>query len=195
MFCLKCDRLITEVTFRLNDGICMLCKKGVKCIRCGNLTLSYVLIDGGVFCSSCKMYVVPKILAPPFLALAGEKFSGFFCRWVDTSLSASLPNAVKGICFNLTNVYDNEYAVEMIGASRFDSNDPDWGCDEAWEAMPRQIDIPSGQFGKGWEECLEGISKLILEYLASGAKSQVLKSVQGIGVRFVDGDLHVLWQK
>lgn len=178
----------------MNDGICMLCKKGATCIRCGNLTLSYVFIDDGVYCSSCRMHVVLKSPATPFVALAGEEFDEFFCRWVDASLSVSLPNSVKGICFNLTNVYDNEYAVEMIGASRFDSNDPDWGCDEAWEASPRQIDVPSGQFGTGWEECLEGMSKLILEYLASGAKSEILKSVQGIGVGFVDGDLRVLWQ-
>ena len=122
-------------------------------------------------------------------------FSTTFSDWLDRALPATQPPTVKAFSFNLTNVYGKEYAVEVVGASRFDESNPDWACDEVWSPTPRQIDIPSGALGTEWEDVLPAASKLVLEYLASGARKDVLKSSEAVGIGFVDGDLHILWRK
>lgn len=122
-------------------------------------------------------------------------FAEIFSDWLDRALPASLPSGVRAFSFNLTNVYEKEYAIEVIGASSFDAANPDWACDETWQPVPRQIEIPSGALGMEWEDVQDSASKLVLEYLATGAKRNVLQSSEAVGIGFVDGDLHLLWRK
>ncbi len=123
------------------------------------------------------------------------KFHSTFSKWLDQAIPAALPKEVRAFSFNLINVYGKEYAIEVIGAERFDANDPDWRCDEIWEPSPRMIDIPSGALGVDWEDVLEAASKLVLGYLEVGAKKDTLKSSHAIGIGFVDGDPYLLWNK
>jgi hypothetical protein len=122
-------------------------------------------------------------------------FAGTFFKWLDVALPSSLPRGVQAFSFNLTNVYGNEYEIEVIGASRFDESSPDWACDEVWEPMPRQIEVPSGALGTKWEDVLQSASKLVLDYLASGAKKDILEAGRAVAIGFVDGQLHILWRK
>ncbi|MDX6766531.1 MAG: hypothetical protein SFU85_07050 [Candidatus Methylacidiphilales bacterium] len=118
-------------------------------------------------------------------------FDDTFAQWLDTSLSLSPPDQVNGFSFNLTNIQGDRFAIELIGASRFDEQDPDWACDELWQATPRQIEIPAGALGTNWTDVLEGSKQLIARYLNSGKQNNILKAAEGIAVGFVDGDLIV----
>ena len=120
-------------------------------------------------------------------------FDTTFTKWLDQSIPANLPSDVRGFAFNLTEVVSGEFEVELIGAERFDADDEDWACEEIWEPTQRSIEIPSGAVGDGWEEVLERMAGMVMDYLSSGSRSATLKSADGVGIGFVDGNLKILW--
>lgn len=56
------------------------------------------------------------------------RFQTTLFEWLDRSLPETVPTNVKAFSFNLTNVYDQEYEIEIIGAEMFDEEDEDWAC-------------------------------------------------------------------
>lgn len=119
-------------------------------------------------------------------------FEQKFREWANRSLAEEIPSKVKAFSFNL---YETgaEFAVELIGAGSFDADDSDWACDEVFEPIQRQLPIPVAFSGREWEQCLQSMRKLVSVYLDSnepGAK--VLRKAQGVGIGFVDGDMHLL---
>ncbi len=120
-------------------------------------------------------------------------FESAFTNWLDRSVPADLPSAVRGFSFNLTEVVSGEFEIELIGAERFDADDEDWACEEIWEPTQRSIEISGGAVGDGWEEVLERMAGMVMDYLSSGARSEILKSADGVGIGFVDGNLKILW--
>lgn len=120
-------------------------------------------------------------------------FDSTFTKWLDESVPSDIPAGVRGFSFNLTEVMPGEFEVELIGAERFDRDDEDWACEEIWEPAGRSIEIPSGEAGNGWEDVLERMAGMAMDYLSKGARSGTLKSADGIGIGFVDGNLKILW--
>ena len=60
----------------------------------------------------------------------------------------------------------------------------------------RRLAIPSSFSGLHWEECLVRVHSLLDTTLAGDTQEgSVLKSRVGVGLGFVDGDLHVLWKR
>ena len=113
-------------------------------------------------------------------------------KWIDASVSGDVPKDIKGFCFNLIE-NGGSYSVELIGSGEFSESDPDWPCDEVFEAKQRALAIPAEIAGNSWEQCLESMTALIKKYLSSGSPGAVkLKSVHGVGIGFVDGDLCIL---
>lgn len=45
----------------------------------------------------------------------------------------------------------------------------------------------------GWENILEDIKAGLNKYLADGSRADILKSRQGVGLGFVDGDVEILY--
>jgi hypothetical protein len=126
------------------------------------------------------------------------RFEDAFDIWLNAALDGAIPSAVSAFCFNLWQPSDAPgvtYAVELIGAGRFDEADPDWPCDEVWEAEPRWLVIPTEYSGVSWQECLGKVKTLVKARLAADTPaSRKLTSVQAVAIGFVDGDLEVLWK-
>lgn len=120
-----------------------------------------------------------------------------FNSWLDRAIQSGVPASVKAFSFNLFEpafVEGVKFGVEVIGASQFDECNSDWACDEIWEPNERRLNIPLSFSGETWDECLSKVQYLIQNFLAAdSATARALKSREGIGVGFVDGDLNVLW--
>lgn len=123
----------------------------------------------------------------------------FFDDWLEKSLGTEIPDEVKAFSFNLDeSAFEEgyEFGVELIGAERFDLEDEDWACDEIWEPTQRKIFIPISYSSENWESCLTKMRDLVVKYLSSNkSAAQKLKSREGIGIGFVDGNLEVIWSK
>jgi hypothetical protein len=58
----------------------------------------------------------------------------------------------------------------------------------------RRLSIPVSFSGENWEQCLQAILSLIKATLEEkSVAADILKSRLGVGVGFVDGDLHIAW--
>lgn len=125
-------------------------------------------------------------------------FEEVFEKWLEESLNADIPESVEAFAFNLDEsapLDGYEFGVELIGAERFDPDDEDWACGEIWQPPRRKIYIPISYSGQTWEECLIRMKRLAAEILNSDSPAaNKLKSRQGVGIGFVDGNLELLWQ-
>lgn len=122
-----------------------------------------------------------------------DKFKAEFRAWLEESLNAGVPASVTAFAFNLfeKSSDDARYAVEFIGASEFDPHDPDWACAEVWEpSNGRNFAISSSFCDGDWEACLDKMKGLVGSLLNESSQlSKKLRSVKGVGIGFVDGEL------
>ncbi|MEL6645728.1 MAG: hypothetical protein AAFQ79_17490 [Pseudomonadota bacterium] len=127
-----------------------------------------------------------------------KSFEEAFGRWLDSALSVPIPAEVVSFSFNLVelptfNAADPRFGVELIGATSFSKEDSDWACDDAFKAAPAVLEIPVSFSGDAWDECLRRMHTLITRYLTCGsAGADKLNSAVGVGIGFVDGDLHLV---
>ncbi|MFN2393998.1 MAG: hypothetical protein ABR566_18815, partial [Pyrinomonadaceae bacterium] len=83
-----------------------------------------------------------------------------------------------------------------IDANAFDLENEDWACEEIWEPQSRQLSIPLNYSGDSWQECLETMKNLTIRFLNSDSNAaKKLKSKEGVGIGFVDGNLEIIWRK
>lgn len=115
-----------------------------------------------------------------------------FAAWTDAAL-ATPPEEAAAFCFNLYE-YDDAYRAEIVATSRFDRDDPEWAVDPIF-FMPASHLFPLERLpgDDDWQRALAQAKELIERYLRSGNRSEVLRTAQGVGCGFVDGDVHVLW--
>ena len=84
--------------------------------------------------------------------------------------------------------------MELISTRRFALDDPDWPCDEVTDFNTREMPFCwNGPLE--WEQALEDIAIVLKKYLQTGKYAQLLKSQDGVGVGFVEGDLEILFHK
>jgi hypothetical protein len=125
-------------------------------------------------------------------------FEKDFESWINESLAQEMPTSVKAFSFNLYEpafIDDVKFGIELIGAEVFDENDHDWACEEVWVPNTRGINIPISYSGDTWEVCLERLKALVMKHLNTDTPPiEVLKSKQGAGIGFVDGDLETIWK-
>lgn len=113
-------------------------------------------------------------------------------KWIDSSLEGDVTNEVQGFCFNLIE-NGGLFFVELIGSSKFNKDDEDWACEEFFVAKQRAIEIPEDISGGHWEKCLESMTAILQNYLASNSLGAIkLNKVKGIGIGFIDGSLSLL---
>ena len=124
-------------------------------------------------------------------------FPDAFNAWLDRAVVDGVPQSVEAFSFNLfepARARDAKFGVELIGAGEFSSTNVDWACEEVWEPTDRRLNIPLSFSGETWEECLLAIQSLVQTALAADTTTaRILKSRQGVGIGFVDGDLSVVW--
>ena len=123
-----------------------------------------------------------------------EQFEG----WLEQAFASEVSSDVKAFSFNLFEpafVDGVKFGVEVVGSSEFDPGNADWACEEIWSPKQRQLNIPVAFSGETWEQCLEAIKSVGVTTLGKHSREAAcLKSRLGVGVGFVDGDMHVVWQ-
>jgi len=81
------------------------------------------------------------------------------------------------------------YAPYLIGADRYDANDPDWACAESFTPSERYFAISAATFTH-WEQVHQAVVDATRAFLQSpdGARSY-LAAAEAVTVGFDDGDL------
>ena len=116
-------------------------------------------------------------------------------NWIDSILMDTVPKEVAAFCFNLYEESDENYwAMELVGAARFDLEDEDWACDEITDFGTREH-LFRWESECEWDEALSQMVEILQQYLQSGKHADILKSKDGVGVGFVDGNIEILYQK
>ena len=114
--------------------------------------------------------------------------------WIVGALTGHDLAQVQGFAFNLMEPGNGGFGIELIGAPAFSEDDPDWPCDEIFEASPRSIPIPDDTHGGDWQSCLASTKSALKSIIDSGSEAAgLLRQAKGIGVGFVDGDLETLY--
>ncbi len=116
-------------------------------------------------------------------------------KWIDNVDLENIPKEVKGICFNLyEDKVGSAWSMEIVGTERFDVDDEDWACDEVttFDTRDNPYEFERESF---WEDILNGFVSALKEYLEKGKYADTLKSVEGVGVGFVEGDIEILFLK
>lgn len=112
--------------------------------------------------------------------------------WIDRVLNeAAVPAAVVAFCFNLYEESDGGWAMELVGTESFDLEDEDWACDEVTDFGSRE-NLYHWETECEWEEALEYMVNALRQYLSCGKYADLLKSKEGVGVGFVDGNIEIL---
>lgn len=141
----------------------------------------------------------PRSPHPHISNMQALPFEDQFRNWLRESLSDGAPEDVVGFAFNLYEPGDDpnsKFAVELVGTDEFQHHDSDWPCAEIWEPKTRGLHIPLDYSSDDWEECLTQLREVVKEVLAGDSvAAQTLRSVEGVGLGFVDGDLEILWQR
>ncbi len=119
-------------------------------------------------------------------------------KWLDDVLedisNTGIPDEVIAFGFNLYDDGDDNWSMELIGASEFDTDDEDWLCNEVTDFDTR--DAPFQWCKKAeWEEILNEVICLLNRYLESGKYADILKAKSGVGVGFVDGNVKILYNR
>jgi hypothetical protein len=126
-------------------------------------------------------------------------FPDEFRPWLARALDDGVPAGVIGFVFNLYETPDANapFGIELVGTDVFDPADPDWACAEIWEPSGRRsIAIPRSFSGADWETGLAAARSLIVSILAEPTPiSDLLRSVDGVALVFVDGELEIIWSR
>lgn len=110
--------------------------------------------------------------------------------WMDDVLARTFPAMVVAIAFNLYEGIGNHWSIEFVGTDSFDPEDADWVCDEVFTTR----DTPfTWKKECSWDKIVSDVSGIVIKYLETGKYAEKLKSYQGVGVGFVDGDLLIVY--
>ena len=127
-----------------------------------------------------------------FDKLKPNKNNKDFFEWLDLILKNELNSEIKAINFNLYEDTDNKWSIELVGTFSFDRDNDDWACDEVFATRDNPFMIERESDWKSMETFFIG---LLNEYLSFGKYAGSLKKYQAIGRGFVDGDLHILYER
>lgn len=83
-------------------------------------------------------------------------------KWIDSALKQDVPDAVTAFCFNLYDDGTGKWSMELIGASRFDLEAPDWPCDEVTNFMTRETPFRWRDSAK-WDSVLQNMMGRVAE--------------------------------
>ena len=120
-----------------------------------------------------------------------------FFLWFDDALSQEISQRVVAFHFNL---YEGHHSVhvQLIGTNSFTpgvipARDYKPG-EEEFTTGENIFEIPFSIAGSDWQAWLTASRGFVDSYITSGNESSKLRGSSGVGIGFVDGDMHVLWQ-
>ncbi len=111
--------------------------------------------------------------------------------WLDQVLSRDIPSHTFGFHFNLYEDLESVH-VQLVGTGSFVVEPTYWPGEETFTTGEDVFVVPFSVAGATWQEWLKSIQTLLSEYLERGEQATVLRRFQGVGLGFVDGDMHVL---
>jgi len=115
--------------------------------------------------------------------------------WIDNALDGKvIPDSIVAFCFNLYEEDDDSWAMELVGTERFDPEDEDWACDEVTDFGTREH-LYNWEMECEWDEALDHMVNELKLYLTSGKYAELLKSKNGVGVGFVDGNIEIIFSR
>lgn len=115
-----------------------------------------------------------------------------FEKWLNRILEENMPIEGAAIHFNLYEEADKNWSIQLICASYFDEEDPDWCCEEVFTTGE---DLFSWHQNSEWEKILKTSCDMVCKYLNEGKHSEELKKYQAVSVGFVDGDLEIVYKQ
>lgn len=127
-----------------------------------------------------------------FDGLKLDKINKDFFIWMNLILKNELSSEVKAINFNLYEDADNKWSIELVGTFSYDKDNEDWACDEVFATRDNPFVVECESDWKSMETFFVG---LVNGYLSSGKYANKLKECIAVGIGFVDGDLHILYEK
>jgi hypothetical protein len=113
--------------------------------------------------------------------------------WIKV-LDQELPKGIIVFNFNLYEVSDRTYDIQLIGSDEFDENDGDWACSDYYTSGEDSCYIKRTKEIEQWEQALSFITKLAEQYLIEGRNANILKSASAIEIGFVDGDIEIIYR-
>ena len=122
-----------------------------------------------------------------------ELVKGEFFSWADEALAQPISKDTVAFHFNLYEGTDSVH-VQIMGTDSFAGGEQYWPGDETFSTGEDVFYVPFESAGAEWPDLLESLKRLVSDYIASGDKAEVLRRSRGVGIGFVDGDMHVLWQ-
>jgi hypothetical protein len=124
-------------------------------------------------------------------------FEKSFQSWLETALNSEIPPDVQAFCFNVhesVSFSGTSFSVQLVGTAGISQYDPDWGVHAVWQPADSLLPIPRSCSGKDVLTCLDRIRLLVESTLALDTPAvRRLKSCQGVGVGYADGDAEVVW--
>lgn len=115
-------------------------------------------------------------------------------NWLDYILEQKISEEVVAFCFNLYEDGNDKWSMELVGTERFDIEDTEWPCYEIMNFGTRENPF-IWKKAASWDIIIKEMVSILIEYLKKGTYGQILKSVDGIGIGFVDGDIEILYSK
>jgi hypothetical protein len=116
-----------------------------------------------------------------------------FEQWLVEVLPDEPVPGVVAYSFNLAECGD--WIVEVIGASTYHGDDPEWACPpEAWTCRPSQYIIPR-DIAPQWPLALEYVVRRVSTFVRESSVkcADVLRQSKSVCVGFIDGDLTRVW--
>jgi hypothetical protein len=112
-----------------------------------------------------------------------------FAEWLGRVCQVETP-PTSVVAYNIgLFLTETGYSAYLVGASRFDEDDGDWACEEAFTPAERYFPIPSEGF-QTWEDVLSAVVAATRSFLNSPlAENSFLASAEAVTVGFDDGDL------
>ncbi len=115
-----------------------------------------------------------------------------FKTWLEEIYPQEKPENAVALNFNIYEDGDGLWALELIATSVFDPKDNDWACEEVFTA--RETPLEWEEETK-WQDILETVCEWVKNYLEDGKYAEDMKTYDGIGTGFVDGDIEILYIK
>ena len=114
-----------------------------------------------------------------------------FSAWANTIFKNPFPDNTIAINFNLYEESEEDtYSVQIIGTEKFDEND--WAC---YDTFSSGEDLYYWKEQGGWKQALSTAMEMVNKYMDESDFSELLKSYDGIGIGFVDGDIEIMYRK
>ena len=112
--------------------------------------------------------------------------------WIHDILNdKAIPADIVAFCFNLYEEFDGSWSMELVGTDRFDLEDEDWACSEITNFGSRE-NLYTWEMKCEWDKALAYMVNELKQYLSNGQYAELLKSKEGVGVGFVDGNIEIL---